>query len=353
MGERDDSGAGGDDDPFAELRAAGFFDGAPHEPSAEDRAREAARRARQADLQRRLAEEAAHEQRLADRERKQRRRTGTTAWSVGTSKYRNLIAPAVVVALLGVLGVSYLQRGGGPITSVLEPPVQRPENYPPVDPDVADAPLGTPPPAPDPAGPYEFIATQDDSEAPVAWDPCRPVRYVVNPAGAPPGADALIEEAIARTSAATGLVFVNEGTTDEVWAKNREAYQSDRYGEKWAPALIVWSNETEVPALAGYIAGEGGGTPAAVPADPPGPQAFVSGQVVLDGGDLGVEIAQPGGPDAVRAVIQHELGHMVGLDHVADRTQLMFSETAEARDWGSGDLAGLHELGSGECLPDL
>lgn len=75
----------------------------------------------------------------------------------------------------------------------------------------------------------------------------------------------LLDEAIARTSAATGLVFVNEGTTDEVWAKDRDPYQPDRYGEKWAPAVIAWSNEADVPNLAGYIAGLGGPTGRSVP----------------------------------------------------------------------------------------
>jgi hypothetical protein len=352
MGEGDDAGREASDDPFAELRAAGFFDGAPHEPSAEERMRLAERRSRQADLQRRLAEEAEHERRLAERDRKVQRRTGTTAWSVGSSKYRNLIAPAVLLLLLGAVSVAYLQRGGDSVASVFEPPTPRPSDYPPVDEEVADAPLGTPPPAPASPAAFEFIATQDEGDAPVTWDPCRPIRYVVNPAGAPPGADALVDEAIARASAATGLVFVNEGTTDEPWKKDRDPYQPDRYGEKWAPALIAWSNETEVPGLAGYIAGLGGPTARSVPGDAAGTMAYVSGQVVLDASDLGVAIGQPGGADGVRSVIQHEVGHMVGLDHVADPTQLMFSEST-VLDWGSGDLAGLHELGSGPCFPEL
>lgn len=53
--------------------------------------------------------------------------------------------------------------------------------------------------------------------------------------------------------------------------------------------------------------------------------------------------------------MQHELGHLVGLDHVADPTQLMYSEggPSQASDWGNGDLAGLNQLGSGGCFPDL
>lgn len=351
MGEGNDRGAD-EDDPFAALRAAGLFDEAPREPSAEERARAAARQAREADLRRRLAEEAEHERRLEQRDRKQRRRTGTTAWSVGTSRYRNLIAPAVLVVVVGAIGFRFLQGGSDALVAIVQPTVPRPADYPPVDESAADAPLGTPPPAPASPGAYEFLLTQRGSDTPVTWDPCRPIRYVVNPAGAPPGADALLQEAIDRTAAATGLRFVNEGTTDESWTRNREPYQPDRYGETWAPALIAWSTDAEVPALAGYIAGLGGATARSVPDDPEGTMGFVTGEVLLDAGDLEVTLTQPGGADAVRSVIQHEVGHMVGLDHVADETQLMFSESL-AGDWGTGDLAGLHALGSGPCLPDL
>lgn len=351
MGAGTDRGAN-DDDPFAALRAAGLFDEAPQEPSAEERARAAARRAREADLRRRLAEEVEHERRLEQRDQKQRRRTGTTAWSVGTSRYRNVIAPVVLVVVLGAIGVRYLQGGSDALVAIVQPTVPRPADYPPVDESATETPLGTPPPPPASPGAFEFIATQRGSDTPVAWDPCRPIRYVVNSTGAPPGTDVLLQEAIDRTAAATGLSFVNKGPTDESWSKEREPYQPERYGETWAPALIAWSTDSEVPALAGYIAGLGGATARSVPDDPEGTLGFVSGAVLLDSEDLGLALTQPGGADAVRAVIQHEVGHMVGLDHVADETQLMFSEST-AGDWGTGDLAGLHALGSGPCLPDL
>lgn len=338
-GESDQSDAG--DDPFAALRAAGM---PIREASAEERAKATARRTRQINLQRRLDQEAEHHERLAKSSRqriKKVRRTG---------KFRAALAPAAVLALVAALYVISTHQSDSNVAEVAA--ASRPPGYPPVDDTVSDAPLGTPPPAPSPAGPYEFMATQDSSPDPVAWDPCRPVRYVVNATGAPAGSESLVSEAIARVAAATGLVFVDEGATDEPWAKQREPYQPDSYGEKWAPALIVWSNEREVAGLAGYIAGLGGPIGRAY-AD--GRLAYVSGQVALDAEDLGQMLAESGGQQLARAVIQHELGHMAGLDHVADPTQLMYSEGSEAQagDWGTGDLAGLHELGSGDCLPEL
>jgi hypothetical protein len=358
VGEGQESASGAGDDPFAELRAAGFFDDAPREPSAEERAAMAARQARQRDLQRRLIEEAAHERRLAERDRRQRRKVsrvlGSTS-SSGTSRYRNLIAPAVVIALIGTLYWVSNRQGLEVAIPGAPPQMQRPPDYPPIDESVADAPLGTPPPAPAEGGAFEFLHTQQTSGAPVTWDPCRPIRYVVNPAGAPPGSDVLLDEAIARTSAATGLQFVNEGPTDETWSRDRDPYLPELYGEKWAPVLITWSTQEQVPGLAGYIAGQAGPVAVSAPNQPRQTMVHVSGTVVLDASDLGAILGQPGGPERVRAVIQHELGHLVGLDHVADVTQLMYSEGNELQsgDWASGDLAGLHQLGSGPCAPTV
>ena len=63
-----------------------------------------------------------------------------------------------------------------------------------------------------PADPsYEFLQTQPASSEPVAFDPCRPVHYVVRPDQAPPGAQDLLTQALADVSAATGLQFIDDG----------------------------------------------------------------------------------------------------------------------------------------------
>ncbi len=65
----------------------------------------------------------------------------------------------------------------------------------------------------------------------MAYDPCRPVHYVVRPDNAPPGTDLLIQEAVARVSA-SGLHFVYDGATSEAPSETHETYQAERYGKQ-------------------------------------------------------------------------------------------------------------------------
>jgi hypothetical protein len=51
-------------------------------------------------------------------------------------------------------------------------------------------------------------------------------------------------------------------------------------------------------------------------------------------------------------VIEHELGHVVGLDHPENRRQIMYYSVARRNAaWGAGDLKGLRLVGDGGgCL---
>ena len=113
------------------------------------------------------------------------------------------------------------------------------------------------------------------------------------------------------------------------------------------PVLIAWATEDEWPALAGSVVGEAGAVSQVLARSGP---RFVTGQVVLDAADLAHEPGDAVGAEQVRLVALHELGHLVGLGHVDDPTQLMHAETSLGlTGFGAGDLRGLHELGSGEC----
>lgn len=184
----------------------------------------------------------------------------------------------------------------------------------------------------------------------VAYDPCRPIRYVIREQGAPPDADALVQRAVHRVAGATGLQFVYEGSTAEVPSADRPAYQPQRYGDRWAPVLIAWTTPEESPSLGGDTIGMGG----SAWASHGGTAAYVSGQVELDAPQFRELLGTAGGQAAAASIIMHELGHLVGLDHVADATQLMSTEAhTGVTDFGDGDLTGLELLGQGPCVPEL
>ena len=115
--------------------------------------------------------------------------------------------------------------------------------------------------------------------------------------------------------------------------------------------LITWSTPTEYPDLAGEVAGQGGSTSLQVGNSP---HAYVTGLMTLDAPDLQETLQHPAGAEIVRAVIMHELGHVLGLGHVENPTHLMHGMSTEHNTaLTAGDRAGLAKLGAGQCVPQL
>jgi len=196
-------------------------------------------------------------------------------------------------------------------------------------------------------GTYAFLSHQKgDRGDPVGYDPCKPVKIRINPQDAPTGYLPLIQGAMRVVSRDTGLKLVYVGTTDA-----RPHWQSEYVptflGEpRRTPALVSFASPSEVHQLAGRVAGIGGSVAVSVQG---GRFRYVTGGVTLDRAVFRELATTSGGRREARAIVLHELGHLVGLAHVKDGGELMNGENLGLLDFGPGDLAGLAKVGSTPC----
>ena len=266
----------------------------------------------------------------------------------GSTAGRWLRAIAVFVVLGLIVGVLYHFGVGS--RSVIAGPAQA-ATAPPPGQGESQARLGpVPVPPKPPSASFRFLATQTNKVTPVTWSPCRPIHYVVRPDHQLANGPQLIRAAIAAVSAATGLRFLDDGPTTEAPDFQRDAYQPQRYGDRWAPVLITWATTQEVPDFGVDVAGEAGPTWITTPA---GERVNVTGSVALDPVKI-ADIQSRFGTKEAQAILLHEFGHLVGLQHVNDPHQIMYPrDTLAVMSYQRGDLTGLAKLGTGPCQPTV
>jgi hypothetical protein len=202
------------------------------------------------------------------------------------------------------------------------------------------------PPPPPAAGTWGFIA--QGADGPVSFDACRPIHYRIRLGPGPAGGEALVAEAIARVEAATGLRFAYDGTVDAAPTSGSfpAPNASVTLSESFAPVVIGWADreETDLWASEGHDTLGVGGPRTIVFDDDE--KLSVSGFALLTPNDT---LRVGFGPGLTAGnVLLHELGHVVGLDHVSDPAELMQARLdRNAPDgYGPGDRRGLWELGS-------
>jgi hypothetical protein len=204
-------------------------------------------------------------------------------------------------------------------------------------------------------GAYRFLRQTPDGR-PYRWDPCVPIHYELNLVDAPSGALEEARRAIDRVAYATGYRFVYDGTTVRTADQQiGTAFQSGGTTSRWLPLLITWVPREHFDYLADTHRAAAFGMPRT--GDGAEHTLYESGLIVVDAGDRlppGFEARYSEG-----VVLMHELGHVMGLAHVAAGDELMWSPDVpgadrnpdfDLHDWGPGDRRGLEILGEhGVC----
>lgn len=278
-----------------------------------------------------------------------------------------VVAMAVTVAAF-IGGLQLIARTADPIEPVAgqySDRVLRPESLPePVTTSVlyptpgfeeAAAPLAQPPRVAEQSTAYAFqmfeegVGQEQGEKVAVRWSPCRPIHVVVNTADAPEDFLDEVVDALGEVSAASGLVFALDGRTSEAPDPERSSFLPELYGDRWAPVVVGFADWRADADLAGDTLGI---TTVYSDTDPQLDTSFlVSASVYLDT-EL-FDMPRIGGQEAYVPVLLHELGHVAGLDHVDDPSQLMNPTVSDVAAFQAGDLAGLAVLGAGPCSPGI
>jgi hypothetical protein len=201
------------------------------------------------------------------------------------------------------------------------------------------------PPEVEGSGSYRFMQHQPGQPGvPVTYDPCQPIRIEINTDGVdePDRARGILLSAMEEVSSATGLRLEYAGPTSD---RPSPGAPSKTVFGRAEPVLLAFATSDEVPELTGRVAGVGGSTSLRRG----GWATYVSGRVTLDSDAINPLLRRRDGTAWVRAIAMHELGHLVGLGHVRDETELMNAQNGNVTDFGPGDRRGLAELGRGRC----
>lgn len=184
---------------------------------------------------------------------------------------------------------------------------------------------------------YAFV--HEAGGLPVGWDACETIRYVVNTEGAPGNWEDIVDNAVSTVEDASGFDLESDGESEDR-SSDRDASDA-RAG---LPVLISWATPDEVETLGGDTVGIGGASAVTVN----GETRFTTGVVVLDEQEYD-QMARTGQERAASLILAHELGHVLGLDHVKDPQQLMNPSYVGQRGFGDGDVAGFKELHDMPC----
>jgi hypothetical protein len=178
----------------------------------------------------------------------------------------------------------------------------------------------------------------------VRWDPCAPIRWTANTSRGPADGLAVLKEAVDRIAQLTGTNWEYVGPSS---ATPTTDYLPRSAQSEYPPVLLGWTDGAASDLLAGQPRDVLGMTRTAwfgiKRSDGTKIAAIRTAAVALDRTDT----LPLRGAGSWKALVLHELGHVMGLAHVSDRSQLMAAVLPASSDLQAGDLTGLSRVGRG------
>jgi len=196
----------------------------------------------------------------------------------------------------------------------------------------------------------------------VRWNPCSTITYAVNDrlAGTTPRARAAAlrdaRGAMARAAAATGMTFSFVGTTSEVPKNTASQTWSKR--QRAADIVIAWVTPRTSNLLdrvgRGYAAGTGGWVWKSWRTSAGAYRVAIGRGFAVLNSEQRHDFRPGFGSGVTRgALLLHEIGHALGLNHVSNTHEIMYPVMLKRQSSGykAGDRLGLARLGRAQgCM---
>ena len=175
----------------------------------------------------------------------------------------------------------------------------------------------------------------------VRWNPCQAIHWKFRSSGAPSGGFNVVKAAVARVAYLTGTRWVYDGTV------------TTHPSSKWLPTstttirpvLIGWTRGKYSDLLAGQAASVLGVTRTAYFTSTVNGTRVAATKAAVIALDNTNSLPMTGAV-SWKSTMLHELGHLMGMDHVGTTSQMMYPVLQRSHtDFQSGDRTGLSKVG--------